>query len=172
MLEYYPAVAGYVLAVANAGLCLPQQVRQCCLSLAQRQSARVCSVDRQQVECISIGDLIVATPLQAVEIGDAVVTIAAALGVDDGVIDIKPADILDDPRKPSCLISCTQPSATGARSARVGRQGSMKESGASGDRLRGTLLRHGTMPANIVLRCGLGSAEINILLTLLKHPCR
>ena len=44
-----------------------------------------------------LGDRIVATPLQTVEIGDAVFTIAAAFCVDDGVIDIKPADILDDP---------------------------------------------------------------------------
>ena len=40
----------------------------------QRQSARICSVDRQQVECIGIGERIVSARVQPVEIGDAVLT--------------------------------------------------------------------------------------------------
>ena len=133
------------------GLALRSSLAKRGLTLTQRQSAGVGSVDRQQIERVGVGAGVIDASLQPVEIGNAVLAVAAAFRVDDRMVDFepgaRPGRSTDSgrsnrrrswcrggrglsatwicSRNPSCLISWTQPSAVGALSTRVGRQATL-----------------------------------------------
>ena len=98
VLENVSAVAAEVFAVADAGPRFAQQLGQSRLAVGERLAAHVGAVEREQIERIGVGAGIVDARHQPFEVGDAALAVAAAFGVDDGVADVEPRDVLDDPR--------------------------------------------------------------------------
>ena len=136
--------------------------------------AHVVAVERQQIERIGVGAGIVHAGHQALEIGDAVVAVADALGVDDGVPHVEPRHVLDDPRialgpvdaghgvephpraagvdlqAEAVVLDLVHPAVGDRRTLGAARQAGIDEcSRRKRGTLAGTLLRHGTMTGGV-----------------------